>query len=129
MHLRGDPNPQLQLLSSLQDVELVGCTLDPTGLGSFTTQLLGLNLAESSLLPNSQQGAANLLRALHHLTRLRSLQLDNVAFAESGVPPDQFSALTASSQHTQLSIRARGVRPLPWGAIQAATLAGAHHLL
>lgn len=123
------PSPQdLFGLPGLLHLKLGSCTVPPTLLASVT-QLQQLSLQECDLLPKDMYsgfmtpGTVALLEALTKLTSLRDLRLRDQLLDTRGtiISPQHFSALTASSQLTGLTLVPRwgsGCMPLPCGAVQ-----------
>lgn len=124
----GDDTPcalpaQLQQLTSLLQLTVQKGAVSPALLAGFT-KLQQLALQECRLLPSPDadgrqtDGATALLEVLPKLQQLQLLQLYLTPPALYAVPPQRFSALTASSQLTYLELQARGVPLLPQGAVQ-----------
>lgn len=122
--------PQLHQLSSLQWLQLFDCSLLPAVLGSMT-KLVHLRMRQAILSPavvvghgNSAAGVSALLSALQNLTQLQHLELEQTVLDTAGVLPQQFSALTASTQLTFLSLFEDSDRPLAQGSGQHVFAAG-----
>lgn len=121
--------PHLHQLTALVHLELQMGALQPALLGSVA-QLRHLQLIGCSLLPSpidveyQTQGTAALLDVLTQLTALQHLGLELRKMDIVSIPPQRFSALTASSHLTQLCIATEEVRPLPLHAVQHMIPAG-----
>jgi hypothetical protein len=127
---RGLP-ARLQQLSGLLRLQLVDCrataAVPPTLLGSFASMQM-LQLEKCSLLPNGSndqsKGTAALLDALAGMTCLQDLQLLDMQLNSTGTAPQDFAAMTASTQLTRLVLRSGGGTVLPPGAAQYMFSAG-----
>lgn len=128
--LRPTLPPQMPALVHLQQLELVDCSLAPAQLGSMTSLKI-LCLDSCTLLPcvddggtyhrklSSPAAVTGFLNAIRQLTYLRHLELEDLHLDVAGLPAEQWSALTASTQLTRLMLHGEGHSPrLPAGAVQ-----------
>jgi hypothetical protein len=111
--------PRLQQLTGLLHLNLFSCSLPPTLLASVT-QLQSLTLEGGMLLPIAFQdddgpdvGTLALLDVLPKLTRLQELHLQAANLDDTGIAPQRFAALTASSHLTRLVVHSDNGAPLP----------------
>jgi hypothetical protein len=122
LKLRGHLNsfsPELPQLAGLLRLDLKNLRVSFDMLATFS-QLQMLRLGSCTLLPRTSHTntptAGTALEALRELTCLQHLELDGVYFAR--IAPQQFSAVTASSQLTQLVVKCDGGVCLPKSAVQ-----------
>jgi hypothetical protein len=131
LHLNGNSGPHSEpdlplewpQLSGLLELELYKCAVYPMVLGELT-QLQQLQMVGCHLLPTplddtyQTEATAALLEVLPSLTRLQKLYLDLDRLDIESITPQQFSALTASSQLTMLNLIRDDDPVLPKGALQ-----------
>jgi hypothetical protein len=106
-------------LPRLLHLQLCYCALVPKVLGGCT-QLQTLHMQNCTLLPeDSGQGTAAFLEVLPQLARLQDLKLETQCLDSDDVAPQQYSALTASSQLIRLDLmHAEDGVALPKGVVQ-----------
>jgi hypothetical protein len=116
--------PQLSQLTGLLHLQLSGCAVPPTVLGSVATQLQALEIIDCSLLqfdPDADlktEGTAALLDVLPRFMRLRKLRLFVRGIDTVNIALERFSALPASSHLAHLALAHHNEQPLPQGAVQ-----------
>jgi hypothetical protein len=108
---------QLQHMTAVVDLELAAFSVPPLALAPLQ-QLLRLSLVACRLLPSKDAGPSALLELVASPTALQSLQLDVNELSTVQLPPQRFSALTASSNLTELCVCPALAAPVPLGAAE-----------
>lgn len=135
-YVRPTVPPQLQQCSRIESLELDKCSITPAELGSMPA-LQHLFLNKCLLLPmapavqydgqhlSSAAAVSSFLCSLQQLTQLKTLSLKQVHLnVQEGVPAGEWSALTASTQLTRMSLQERMRQPLPPAVAQHVFPAG-----
>jgi len=114
--------PGVEHLTSLTNLTLHDCTLQPASLLAINPALQSLHLSQIILAPTVDGpgeacGATHLLQLLARLTSLKQLELEGVSQPQQPLPLPGCSALAASSRLQSVSLKDCSLFDRAWSQV------------